>query len=77
MPSFFYKCSNNATATTAMRKLAVSLADSTDLRIILSVLYIIVEVIRSVSEEDSPEWHQVAETFRHDISKIFNFFNRP
>lgn len=53
-----------------MRKLAVSLADSTDLRVILSVLYIIAEVIRSVSEQDSAEWHQLEESFRHDISKI-------
>ena len=37
---------NAAAATSALRKLAVSLADSVELRVILTVLYIIVEVFR-------------------------------
>ncbi|XP_053974419.1 striatin-interacting protein 1 isoform X1 [Hylaeus volcanicus] len=37
---------NSTTATSAMRKIAVSLDDSIDLRVILSVLYIITEVMR-------------------------------
>uniref|UniRef100_A0A1B6KHM4 Far11/STRP C-terminal domain-containing protein n=1 Tax=Graphocephala atropunctata TaxID=36148 RepID=A0A1B6KHM4_9HEMI len=59
---------NSTTASTAMRKLAVSLADSTDLRVILSVLYIIAEVIRCMGEDDSPEWQRLGEAFKHDIS---------
>ncbi|XP_054284472.1 striatin-interacting protein 1 [Macrosteles quadrilineatus] len=59
---------NLATASTAMRKLAVSLADSTDLRVILSVLYIITETIRCVNEDDPPEWHNVVDMFKNDIS---------
>ncbi|KAK0168425.1 hypothetical protein PV327_002227 [Microctonus hyperodae] len=41
---------NNTAASSAMRKLAVSLADSVDLRVILSVLYIITEVMREESK---------------------------
>merc|ERR1719427_1293274 len=37
---------NAAAATSALRKLAVSLADSVELRVILTVLYIMVEVFR-------------------------------
>lgn len=41
---------NSTAASSAMRKLAVSLADSVDLRVILSVLYIITEVMREESK---------------------------
>lgn len=58
---------NAATASTAMRKFAVNLADSVDLRIILSVLYIFVEVMRSLSDEDTEENRKYVETFRFDI----------
>ncbi|KAL1140935.1 hypothetical protein AAG570_000863 [Ranatra chinensis] len=61
---------NSTTATIAMRKFAISLADSTDLRIILSFLYIIVEVMRSIQEEDeeSEELKAYVENFRSDIA---------
>ena len=38
---------NAAAASSALRKLAVSLADSVELRVILTVLYIIVEIHRT------------------------------
>lgn len=50
-----------------MRKLTVSLADSTDLRVILSVIYIIVEVMRFTQEDDKEEWKNYRESFKIDI----------
>ncbi|KAF6204102.1 hypothetical protein GE061_002442 [Apolygus lucorum] len=58
---------NSASANSAMRKFAVSLADSVDLRVILSVLYIIVEVIRSLMVEDAEEHKRIIDGFRSDI----------
>ncbi|XP_039288746.1 striatin-interacting protein 1 [Nilaparvata lugens] len=59
---------NSSTANTAMRKLAVSLADSLDLRVILSVIYIIVEVFRNVADDDTEQWKKAKENFKQDIS---------
>lgn len=59
-----------------MRKLAVSLADSIDLRVILSVLYIITEVMREESKnlEDSIYKHNV-EAFKEELSKFcYNYY---
>lgn len=53
-----------------MRKVAVSLADSVDLRIILSVLYIITEVIRNEKVAGSSDFQDIAETFSNDLSKF-------
>ncbi|KAL3278807.1 hypothetical protein HHI36_016330 [Cryptolaemus montrouzieri] len=58
---------NNTAAHVAMRKIAVSLADSQDLRVILSVLYTIVEVIRNESNSDSNEYKEITESFINDI----------
>lgn len=52
-----------------MRKVAVSLADSVDLRIILSVLYIITEVIRNEKVAGSSDFKEIAETFSNELSK--------
>ena len=52
-----------------MRKLAVSLADSSDLRVILSVFYTIVEVLRCSRDDDTDEYKQVQAEFRTEISK--------
>lgn len=51
-----------------MRKVAVSLADSVDLRIILSVLYILTEVIRSEMTAGSPDYRSIGETFQNELS---------
>ena len=50
-----------------MRKLAVSLADSSDLRVILSVFYTIVEVLRCNQDEDEEEFKHIQEEFRAEI----------
>lgn len=52
-----------------MRKVAVSLADSVDLRIILSVLYIMTEVIRTEKVAGSSDFQEICETFTNELSK--------
>lgn len=69
---FFFCSSNSSTASTAMRKLAVSLADSPDLRVILSVIYIVVEVMRNIQDDDTDHWKNTCEIFRNDICKFFD-----
>lgn len=61
---------NSGAANTAIRKLAVSLADSWDLRVILSVFYTIVEVFRCSQEEDSDEFKKIQEEFRAEIGNL-------
>lgn len=61
--------SNSSTASIAIRKVAVSLADSVDLRVILSVLYIITEVMRAEKESDSEEFAHLVINFTNEISK--------
>lgn len=65
--------SNSGAANTAMRKLAVSLADSSDLRVILSVFYTMVEVIRYNCEDDPEEYKLVQDEFKAEISKKSGF----
>jgi hypothetical protein len=48
-----------------MRKLAVSLSDSTELRVILSVLYIMTEVLRNHENE------ALREGFKSELSKTW------
>ena len=55
-----------------MRKVAVSLADSIDLRIILSVLYIITEVIRAEKVAGSEDYKEIVESFTNEIS-VYHF----
>lgn len=51
-----------------MRKLAVSLADSIDLRVILSVLYIITEVMREeLKNIEHSEYKENVEGFKEDL----------
>lgn len=61
-------CRNARTADAALRKVAVSLADSVDLRLILSVLYIITEVIRAEAEAGSKDFSEIAEAFTSELS---------
>lgn len=55
-----------------MRKVAVSLADSVDLRVILSVLYIITEVIRNEMTSEQEEFQQIVENFKQELCKYFS-----
>ncbi|XP_043461418.1 striatin-interacting protein 1 [Leptopilina heterotoma] len=59
---------DSTAANSAMRKLAVSLADSVDIRLILSVLYIITEIMREESKnlEESP-YKTNFETFKEEL----------
>lgn len=74
-------------ANIAKRKVAISIADSVDLRIILSVLYIITEVIRSESQiqltqpppaaatnndsDDNVRYKHIVENFIEEINQPF------
>lgn len=51
-----------------MRKLAVSLADSIDLRVILSVLYIMTEVMREeLRNIEQSDYKDNVEAFKEDL----------
>lgn len=63
-----FLCRNASTANNALRKVAVSLADSVDLRLILSVLYIMTEVIRSENEAGSEDFQEIAESITNELS---------
>ncbi|XP_053409582.1 striatin-interacting protein 2 isoform X1 [Nycticebus coucang] len=52
----------------ALRKPAVSIADSTELRVLLSVMYLMVENIRLERETDPCGWRTARETFRTELS---------
>ncbi|XP_076338024.1 striatin interacting protein isoform X2 [Tachypleus tridentatus] len=60
---------NSSAATSALRKPAVSLGDSTDLRVILSVLYTFVEVMRVSADSDSDEMKKIQENFKNELSQ--------
>ncbi len=57
----------------AIRKPAVSLADSAELRVILSILYTIVETVRSKSEHDSDEFEELKQNFKIELGKSIKF----
>uniref|UniRef100_H0YUG6 Striatin interacting protein 2 n=1 Tax=Taeniopygia guttata TaxID=59729 RepID=H0YUG6_TAEGU len=59
---------NSQACSSALRKPAISLADSTELRVLLSVMYLMVENIRVEQETDPPEWKTCRETFRMELS---------
>lgn len=60
---------NAHVANVAIRKIAVSLADSVDLRVILSFLYIITEVMRAEKEKPEEEHKDLVEAFVTEISQ--------
>ncbi|XP_069485686.1 striatin-interacting protein 2 isoform X2 [Ambystoma mexicanum] len=59
---------NIQACSSALRKPAISLADSTELRVLLSVMYLMVENFRLPAEPDRPEWALAKETFRTELS---------
>lgn len=66
-PIKLYVIRNSAAAHVAMRKLAVFLADSQDLRIILSVLYTMTEVIRNEKENMTSEHEAIVDSFTQEL----------
>ncbi|XP_076153357.1 striatin-interacting protein 1 homolog isoform X1 [Alosa pseudoharengus] len=58
---------NSQACSSAVRKPAISLADSTELRVLLSIMYLMVEVMRQESEEDGPEWRNARQAFRSEL----------
>lgn len=51
-----------------LRKVAVNISDSVDLRVILSVIYTFIEVIRTISEHDASAYVKLKEDFHEEIS---------
>lgn len=64
---------NSAACSSAVRKPAISLADSTDLRVLLNVMYLMVETIQHEDPADAPEWKAFRDTFRAELgSTLYN-----
>jgi hypothetical protein len=66
---FFCVFRNTSAAAAALRKPAVSVADSRELRCILSVLYTVVETLRQPREEETEEDSELRESFRRDLGQ--------
>ncbi|NWR79725.1 STRP1 protein, partial [Centropus unirufus] len=67
---------NSAACSSAVRKPAISLADSTDLRVLLNIMYLIMETVRQEAEGDKPEWKSMRQTFRAELgAPLYN--NEP
>ncbi|KAG8451132.1 hypothetical protein GDO86_003408 [Hymenochirus boettgeri] len=62
---------NSAACSNAVRKPAISLADSTDLRVLLNIMYLMVETLREEVEGDCPEWRAMRQTFRAELGSPF------
>ncbi|XP_040280029.1 striatin-interacting protein 1 [Bufo bufo] len=64
---------NSAACSNAVRKPAISLADSTDLRVLLNIMYIMVDTLREEGEADSEDWKTMRQTFRAELgSPVYN-----
>ncbi|TRY87296.1 hypothetical protein DNTS_022266 [Danionella cerebrum] len=58
---------NSAACSSAVRKPAISLADSTDLRVLLNIMYLMVETVQREEATDCPEWKTIRETFKSEL----------
>uniref|UniRef100_A0A2K6N4L8 Striatin-interacting protein 1 n=1 Tax=Rhinopithecus bieti TaxID=61621 RepID=A0A2K6N4L8_RHIBE len=65
---------NSAACSSAVRKPAISLADSTDLsENLLNIMYLIVETVHQECEGDKAEWRTMRQTFRAELgSPLYN-----
>lgn len=59
---------NNSVSQETTHKLNISLVDSQDLRVIISVLYIITEVMRVEKEVENSEFKEIVENFCHELA---------
>ncbi|XP_014678725.1 PREDICTED: striatin-interacting protein 1 homolog isoform X2 [Priapulus caudatus] len=65
----YLEIDNSTAASAALRKPAVSLADSTDLRVIICVLYIMVENARVEEADDDDATKQLINMFRYELGQ--------
>uniref|UniRef100_A0A4W3IYY2 Striatin interacting protein 2 n=1 Tax=Callorhinchus milii TaxID=7868 RepID=A0A4W3IYY2_CALMI len=64
---------NSQACSSALRKPAISLADSTELRVLLNIMCLMVEAMRLEVEDDRPEWKVAREGFRTELgSSVYN-----
>ncbi|XP_078091901.1 striatin-interacting protein 1-like isoform X9 [Mustelus asterias] len=61
---------NSQACSSSLRKPAISLADSTELRVLLNIMYLMVEIIRREGEDDKPEWSSARDGFRTELSSL-------
>uniref|UniRef100_UPI00358F4ADF striatin-interacting protein 1 isoform X2 n=1 Tax=Myxine glutinosa TaxID=7769 RepID=UPI00358F4ADF len=67
---------NSQALSSALRKPAISLADSTELRVLLNIMNMIVETMRQECEDDPKDWTLMREAFRKELgSPVYN--NEP
>lgn len=66
----YFPLSNSAACSSAVRKPAISLADSTDLRVLLNIMYLMVETVQQDDPTDKPEWKLIRETFRAELGRF-------
>ncbi|XP_078410808.1 striatin-interacting protein 1-like isoform X2 [Cetorhinus maximus] len=59
---------NSQACSSSLRKPAISLADSTELRVLLNIMYLMVEIMRREGEDDKPEWSSARDGFRTELS---------
>ncbi|KAI8511230.1 Striatin-interacting protein 2, partial [Branchiostoma belcheri] len=64
---------NGNAQASALRKPAVSLADSTDLRVVLSILYTMVETMRVGCEADTQEQQHLRDMFQRELTSLGGF----
>ncbi|XP_055509311.1 striatin-interacting protein 1 [Leucoraja erinacea] len=64
---------NSQACSSSLRKPAISLADSTELRVLLNIMYLMMEIMRREVEDDKPEWSLARDGFRNELSSpVYN-----
>ncbi|XP_072026096.1 striatin-interacting protein 1 homolog isoform X2 [Amphiura filiformis] len=63
---------NSVAASTALRKLTVSIVDSTDLRVMLTVLYIMVETMNRADDNDTDKQKALQQQFKTELGNPEN-----
>lgn len=62
---------NTKAASNAAKKIALSLSDSTELRVILSIMYIMVELMRCITDADPLEHINARDAFKAELQTEF------